>query len=68
LSPNEEMAGAVEHQPALLLRGLGLHEPHAWPADRFGHRLGVGGIVFLPLDIGLHLGRRHQSRGYGRLP
>ena len=29
------------------------------PADR----LGVGGIILLPFDIGLHIGRRHQLHG-----
>jgi len=63
LLPDEEVAGAVEHQAVLLFGRLGLHEPHAWPADRFADRLGVGSIVFLPLDVELHIGRRYQSHG-----
>jgi hypothetical protein len=57
LLPDEEMAGAVEREAALVLWGLGLDEPHAWPGDRFADRLGVGSIVFLPLDVGLHVNR-----------
>ena len=61
LLPDEEMARAVEHQAALLLGRLGLHEPHVCPGDRLADGLGVGGIVLLPLDVGLHVGRRHQA-------
>jgi len=50
----------MEHQAALLLGRLGLHEPHVSPGDRFADCLGVGGIVLLPLDVRLHIGRRHQ--------
>src|SRR5208282_2549556 len=57
------MANAVEHQAALLLRCLGLHEPHVRPGHRFADCLGVGGIVLLPLDVWLHVGRRHQPHG-----
>jgi hypothetical protein len=42
---DEEMAGAMEHQAALLLGRLGLDEPHVCPGDRFADGLGVGGIV-----------------------
>ena len=54
---------AVKHQAALLLGSLGRDKPHAWPGDRFADRLCVGSIVFLPLDVGLHVGRRHQPHG-----
>jgi hypothetical protein len=35
LLADEQMARAMEHQAALLLRGLGLDEPHVGPRDRF---------------------------------
>ena len=52
---------AVKHQAALLLRSLGRDKPHAWPGDRFADRLGINGIVFVPLYIGLYVGRWHQA-------
>src|SRR5258708_31686179 len=55
LLPDEEMARAMEHQAALLLGRLGRHKPHVGPADRLADRLGVGGIVLLPLDVGFHV-------------
>jgi hypothetical protein len=55
------MACAMQHQAALLLGSLGLYEPHVGPGDRFADGLGVGGIVLLPLDVGLHIDRRHQT-------
>jgi len=61
LLPDEEMARAMQHQAALLLGGLGLHEPHVGPGDRLADRLGVSGIVLLPLDVGFDIDRRHQT-------
>lgn len=58
---NEQMARPVEHQAGLLLGCLRLHEPHVRPRHCLADRLGVGGIVLLPLDVELHVGRRHQS-------
>jgi hypothetical protein len=29
------------------------YEPHAWSLHRFADRLGIGGIVFVGLDVGL---------------
>src|SRR5712671_1192817 len=37
----EEMARAVEHQAALLLRCLGRDEPHVRPGDRFADDVGA---------------------------
>jgi len=37
----------------LLPGRLGRHEPHVGPGDRLADRLGVSGIVLLPLDVGL---------------
>src|SRR5262249_4160715 len=46
-------------QAALLFGRLGGHEPHVCSADRFANGLSVCSIVLLPLDVGLHVGRRH---------
>ena len=32
------------------------------PGDRFANGLSVCSVVLLPLDVGLHVGRRHQER------
>src|SRR5439155_16387405 len=61
LLADEEMARPMEHQAALLLECLGLDEPHVCPGDRLADSLGVGSIVLLPLDVRLHVGRRHQT-------
>src|SRR5262249_38013964 len=63
LLADEEMARAVEHQAALLPERLGRHEPHVCSRDRFANGLSVCSIVLLPLDVGLHVGRRHQAHG-----
>jgi hypothetical protein len=55
------MSGAMEHQAALLLGCLGRDEPHVCPGDRFADGLGVGRIILLTLDVGFHVGRRHQA-------
>ena len=57
------MARAMERQTALLLGRLGRDEPHVRPGDRLADRFRVSGIVLLPLDVGLHVGRRHQAHG-----
>src|SRR5262249_14264459 len=61
LLADEQMAGAMEHQAALLLRRLGRHEPHVCPSDGLANGLSVGSIILLPLDVGPHVGRRHQA-------
>ncbi len=63
LLAHEEVARAMKHQAALLFCCLGLDEPHVWPNNGFADRLGIGSIVLLPLEIGLHTGRRHQPDG-----
>src|SRR5467141_2305028 len=68
LLPDEEMARAMEHQAALLLRGLGPHKPLVRPNDRLAYLLRVSGIVLLPLDVRLHVGRRHQPHGMAGRP
>src|SRR5689334_22334923 len=54
------MPGAMKRQATLLLRCLGLHEPHVRPANGLADCLCVGGIVLLPLHVRLHIGWRHQ--------
>ncbi len=59
LLANEKMACAMEHQAALLFGRLGRDEPHVGPGDRLADGLRVSGIILLPFDVGLHLGRGH---------
>jgi hypothetical protein len=59
LLADEQMACAVQRQAALLLRRLCWHEPHVGSGDCFANSLCVSSIVLLPLDVGLHVGRRH---------
>jgi hypothetical protein len=63
LLTDEQMARAVQHQAALVLGGLGWHEPHVGPGDRLANGLGVSRVILLALDIGLHVDRRHQPNG-----
>src|ERR1035437_6583685 len=59
--PHQQIAYSMLHQSALLLDRLDRDEPHSWAPDRFADRLGVGGIVLVALDVGLHILRRHQT-------
>ena len=68
LLANEKLAGAMQHQAALLLGRLGLDKPHIGPRDRFADGLGVSGIVLLSLNVGLHIGRRHQTHRMSKRP
>jgi hypothetical protein len=45
LLANEQEAGAVERETALLVRRIGGDERHVDPGNRFADRLSVGGIV-----------------------
>jgi hypothetical protein len=45
LLTDEEMAGAVEHQTALLLQRLSRHKPHVGSSDRFANGPSVGLIA-----------------------
>src|ERR1700722_20828898 len=42
------------------LGGLGWYEPHVGSGDCLANGLRVSRIVLLSLDVGLHIGRRHQ--------
>ena len=60
------MARAMEHQAALLLGRLGWHEPDIGSGDRFTNGFSIRHIVLLSLDIGLHVGRRHQPHAVAK--
>jgi CheY-like chemotaxis protein len=66
LLPDEQMARAMEHQPALLLGRLDWHKPHIGSCDRLTDGLCVGRIVLLPFDVRLDVGRRHQPHGMAK--
>ena len=59
LLADEQVTRAMQHQAALLLRRLGLDEPHVGPRDRLADCLRVCGIVLLPFDVGFYISRRH---------
>src|SRR6202051_5363474 len=67
LLTDEQMAGAVEHQAALLLGGLGRYKPHVGPGDCLANGLRVSRVILLPLDVGLHIGRWDQPHGVNQL-
>src|SRR5258707_6983595 len=59
LLADEQMTGAVKHQAALLLEGLGWYKPHVGSGDRFANSLSVSHVVLLPFYVGLHVILRH---------
>ena len=58
---HQQIACSMLHQLTLLLGRLDRYEPHGWTPHRLADRLGVGGIVLVALDVGLHILRRHQT-------
>ena len=50
LLTDEQMASAMEHQAALLLGGLGWHEPHVGTSDSLANGLCVSRVILLPLE------------------
>src|SRR5215471_15381927 len=66
LLPDEQMACAVEYQATLLLRCLDRDEAHVRPGDGLADGLRISGIVLVPFDIGLHVGRWHQAHGMAK--
>src|SRR6516165_9574589 len=58
---NQEIAGSKHDAVRLLLFGLDRNEAHARPLGRFTDGLCTGGIVLLPLDERLDVGRRDQA-------
>jgi hypothetical protein len=61
LLPQQKIARAMLHQPALLFGRLRPHKSHRRPANRLADRLGVRRIILVALDVGLHVLRRHQT-------
>ena len=63
LLADEQMTAAMQRQATLLLWRLGRDEPHVGPGDRFADRLSIHSIILMALDVGFHIGRRHQADG-----
>jgi hypothetical protein len=59
LLPQQKIARAMLHQPALLLGRLRPHKSHRRAANRLADRLRVSRIVLVALDVSLHVFRRH---------
>jgi hypothetical protein len=57
---HQQVARPVQDQHALLIFRLDRNEAHVRPRHRLADRLGVGGVVLLPLHVRLHIGRRDQ--------
>src|SRR6516225_3023259 len=57
----------MQHQLALLLSRFDLNGAHGGSPHRLADRLGVGGIVLVVLDVGLHVPRRHQTHRVTKL-
>jgi len=51
----------MQHQSALLFGRFDLHKTHSRTSHSLADRLGVGGIILVALDVGLHILRRHQT-------
>ena len=47
---------------------LELHKPHGRPCSCFGNGFGIVIIIFLRLDVGLHVFRRHQPDLVSQIP
>jgi hypothetical protein len=50
----------VDHQHALLFFALDRNKPHSEPLNRLAACLGIGGIVFVGLDVCSDIARWHQ--------
>ena len=58
--PHQKIARSMLHQLALLLGRFSPYKTHRRPPHRFADRRGIGSIVLVALDVGLHILRRHQ--------
>ena len=58
---DQKIAAAVYGQDALLFGALNRHKAHGGPGDGFANGFGIGSIVLAALDVGLHIGRRHET-------
>src|SRR6516162_1095476 len=61
LLPQQKIARAMLHQPALLFGRLHRHKTHGRPANRLTARFRVNRVVLVALDVSLHVFRRHQT-------
>ena len=61
--PDQQLAHAEDHCRALGLFALDRNKAHSRLADR----LSIGGIILLPLDERLHIGRRDQPHVMAQL-
>jgi len=64
---HQQIARTVLHQLPLLLGRFDLHETHRRAPNRLADRLGVGGIVLVTLDVGLHVFCWHQPHPVAEL-
>ena len=64
---HQQIARTVLHQLTLLLGQLDPHETHGRAPHRLTDRLGVGGIVLVALDVGLHVFCWHQPHPVAEL-
>src|SRR4029078_744190 len=60
---DQKIPRSMQHEQGLLIGRLDRHEPHRGTCHGFTDRGRVGSIVFRPLDIALHIARRHQANG-----
>jgi hypothetical protein len=65
--PHKKIPHLVEHQHRLLIPHLDGDNAYGRPSDAFRDRLRVGCIGLAALDVGLHVGRRHQLDGMAEL-
>ena len=59
--PHEKLARLVIYERPLIFDRPHRHKSHRGPRDSLANCRRIGRIVFLPADVGLHIGRRHQS-------
>jgi hypothetical protein len=65
--PHQQIARPMQHQLALLLGRFDLHETHGRASHRLADRLGIGSVILVALDIGLHVPRWHQTNPVAKL-
>jgi hypothetical protein len=56
---NKQITAPVDHQHALLFFALDRDKPHSGPLNRLATCLGIGGIVFVGLDVYSDIARWH---------
>ncbi|OHV63489.1 hypothetical protein LCM4577_32325 [Mesorhizobium sp. LCM 4577] len=59
--PDQKNSAAMQHQNRLLSRCLHGNEAHVRPRHRFPNGFGIGDVIFVAFDVGLYIGRRHQT-------